>query len=161
MSYLVEQPPHCDLLRLSLMTGRFVRFGRAHLPAHGSRPCRRLAPDRVWTVVGPFACVLQSFLGPASSCSFAGEWLEVVPSPLCLPGPAAACSLAGEWVAVGPLASAFFGPAAACSLAGEWVAVGPLACAFFGPAHSQKSRGSGAVCLFLLVFPPNVSGLAH
>ena len=24
MSYLVEQPPHCDLLRLSLVTGRFV-----------------------------------------------------------------------------------------------------------------------------------------
>ena len=32
MSYLVEQPPHCDLLRLSLPTGRFVRFGRTHLP---------------------------------------------------------------------------------------------------------------------------------
>ena len=29
MSYLVEQPPHCDLLRLSLSTSRFVRFGRA------------------------------------------------------------------------------------------------------------------------------------
>ena len=28
MSYLVEQPPHCDLLRLSLSTGRFVLFGR-------------------------------------------------------------------------------------------------------------------------------------
>ena len=29
MSYLVEQPPHCDLLRLSLSTSRFVRFRRA------------------------------------------------------------------------------------------------------------------------------------
>ena len=26
MSYLVEQPPYCDLLRLSLSTRRFVRF---------------------------------------------------------------------------------------------------------------------------------------
>ena len=26
MSYLVEQPPHCDLLRLSLSTRRFVRI---------------------------------------------------------------------------------------------------------------------------------------
>ena len=28
MSYLVEQPPYCDLLRLSLSTRRFVRTGR-------------------------------------------------------------------------------------------------------------------------------------
>ena len=33
MSYSVEQPPHCDLLRLSLTTGRFVRCRRAHLLA--------------------------------------------------------------------------------------------------------------------------------
>ena len=32
MSYLVEQPPHCDLLRLSLSTGRFVRYRRTRLP---------------------------------------------------------------------------------------------------------------------------------
>ena len=31
MSYLVEQPPYCDLLRLSLSTRRFVRFGRTPL----------------------------------------------------------------------------------------------------------------------------------
>lgn len=31
MSYLVEQPPHCDLLRLSLSTSRFVRCRRAYL----------------------------------------------------------------------------------------------------------------------------------
>ena len=29
--YSVEQPPHCDLLRLSLSTGRFVHCRRAHL----------------------------------------------------------------------------------------------------------------------------------
>ena len=31
MSCLVEQPPHCDLLRLSLLTRRFVRFRRTRL----------------------------------------------------------------------------------------------------------------------------------
>ena len=31
MSYLAEQPPNCDLLRLSLVTGRFVRKRRAKL----------------------------------------------------------------------------------------------------------------------------------
>jgi hypothetical protein len=31
VSYLVEQPPHCDLLRLSLSTARFVRARRTHL----------------------------------------------------------------------------------------------------------------------------------
>ena len=31
MSYLVEQPPHCDLLRLSLLTSRFVRNRRTYL----------------------------------------------------------------------------------------------------------------------------------
>ncbi len=31
VSYYVEQPPHCDRLRLSLSTGRFVRTGRTHL----------------------------------------------------------------------------------------------------------------------------------
>ena len=30
VSYLVEQPPHCDLLRLSLMTWRFVRLRRTY-----------------------------------------------------------------------------------------------------------------------------------
>ena len=30
VSYLVEQPPHCDLLRLSLVTWRFVRNGRTY-----------------------------------------------------------------------------------------------------------------------------------
>ena len=44
MSYLVEQLPHCDLLRLSLLTGRFVRTGRAYLLAY-RRPYRcRSAP---------------------------------------------------------------------------------------------------------------------
>ena len=37
MSYLVEQPPHCILLRLSLSTGRFVLFRRTHLPTHKSK----------------------------------------------------------------------------------------------------------------------------
>ncbi len=31
MSYLVEQSPYCDLLKLSLTTRRFVCFGQAHL----------------------------------------------------------------------------------------------------------------------------------
>jgi hypothetical protein len=31
VSYLVEQSPCCDLLRLSLLTRRFVRFRRTHL----------------------------------------------------------------------------------------------------------------------------------
>ena len=35
VSYLVEQPPHCDLLRLSLMTWRFVRLRRTYLSARG------------------------------------------------------------------------------------------------------------------------------
>ena len=44
MSYLVEQPPHCDLLRLSLLTRRFVRFRRTRLriiyQATLASPCR-------------------------------------------------------------------------------------------------------------------------
>ncbi len=48
MSYLVEQPPHCDLLRLSLVIERFVR-NRTDISLDGSakfREIARLAPAR-------------------------------------------------------------------------------------------------------------------
>ena len=35
---MVEQPPHCDPLRLSLSTDRFVRFGRTHLSCKHTQP---------------------------------------------------------------------------------------------------------------------------
>ena len=50
VSYLVEQPPHCDLLRLSLSTGRFVRQGRTHLP--GRRELSLGSEVRSLTVAG-------------------------------------------------------------------------------------------------------------
>ena len=49
MSCLVEQPPYCDLLRLSPATRRFVRFRRACLRAWG------------WLI--QFACVLEGKRG--------------------------------------------------------------------------------------------------
>ena len=49
MSYLVEQPPHCDLLRLSLLTRRFVRFRRTHLA--GRRPAAGTQQG-----LSPFSC---------------------------------------------------------------------------------------------------------
>ena len=45
MSYLVEQPPHCDLLRLSLSTRRFVRIKTGTSSYH----CCRLACTCLYT----------------------------------------------------------------------------------------------------------------
>ena len=53
MSYLVEQPPYCDLLRLSLSTRRFVRFGRT--------PLRFVSLDGLLgkPLSAPLACLLE------------------------------------------------------------------------------------------------------
>ena len=66
MSYLVEQPPHCDLLRLSLSTGRFVLFGRT-TSANTSRSRRLTSISSVcpaWAV-GSVSLFTET-LGPGS-----------------------------------------------------------------------------------------------
>ena len=68
MSYLVEQTPCCDLLRLSLVTRRFVRFGRTHLAMSGLSRRRR-----------PFRCVPLFFKNNQSSfCQFGTETVRGV-----------------------------------------------------------------------------------
>ena len=59
VSYLVEQPPHCDLLRLSLSTWRFVRLRRTHL-----RGAER------WEHAGPFASTALPLGSPQTPVFF-------------------------------------------------------------------------------------------
>ena len=85
MSYLVEQPPYCDLLRLSLLTRRFVRFGRTHLRMglaglFGSLVAALLGAFFLFVRVPSFGTLkifpqekfsefaLNSFILPASEC---------------------------------------------------------------------------------------------
>lgn len=108
MSYLVEQPPHCDLLRLSLLTSRFVRFRRTHLlfwlafflvagclPLRGrrrpkKRPSRltsldtrhrgdvRVADSAKYDFIIIFFCLFSSFFFLVGFAAWEGVFLDFV-----------------------------------------------------------------------------------
>lgn len=92
MSYLVEQPPYCDLLRLSPATGRFVLRRRANLFRFGEggrEGPRVLGPDGTCLfraiaryrspVMGPLAPI--GSWGPRGLCRSAACPFSLAPRP--------------------------------------------------------------------------------